>query len=174
MGRRVGGRGYGWMGGRLYTYRYTVTTRMTSALRWAAMRAILMFNNCDGQSHKTVSTDHNFWRERIAEADSNWGPFAYQRNALLQGQTGSQNRKKSAKRLRKYVKWLVIWCQSRSMLCRFSGVVVIIFTCACLSLVVVVFIHVCMLTTMVLVVVVMCVQLSLVVVFMCVCLPPWY
>ena len=30
-------------GGRLYNYRYTVTTRMTSALRWAAMRAILMF-----------------------------------------------------------------------------------------------------------------------------------
>ena len=29
--------------GRLYTYRYTVTTRMTSALRWAAMKAILMF-----------------------------------------------------------------------------------------------------------------------------------
>ena len=28
---------------RLYTYRYTVTTRMASALRWAAMRAILMF-----------------------------------------------------------------------------------------------------------------------------------
>ena len=32
------------VGGRLYTYRYTVTTRMTSALRWAAMRAILMFH----------------------------------------------------------------------------------------------------------------------------------
>ena len=29
--------------GRLYTYRYPVTTRMNSALRWAAMRAILMF-----------------------------------------------------------------------------------------------------------------------------------
>ena len=30
--------------GRLYTYRYFVTTRMTPALRWAAtMRAILMF-----------------------------------------------------------------------------------------------------------------------------------
>ena len=43
-GRRDGGRGYGGGGrGRLYTYRYTVTTRMTSALRWAAMRAILMF-----------------------------------------------------------------------------------------------------------------------------------
>ena len=44
-------------GGRLYTYHYTVTTRMTSALRWAAMRVILMFHNCEGQSHKTVSTD---------------------------------------------------------------------------------------------------------------------
>ena len=40
----TGGRGDGDGGrGRLYTYRYTVTTRMTSALRWAAMRAILMF-----------------------------------------------------------------------------------------------------------------------------------
>ena len=28
--------------GDLYTFRYTVTTRMTSALRWAVMRAILM------------------------------------------------------------------------------------------------------------------------------------
>ena len=26
-------------------YRYTVTTRMTPALRWAAMRAILMFQS---------------------------------------------------------------------------------------------------------------------------------
>ena len=41
------------------TNRYTVTTRMTPALRWAAMRAILMFHKCEGQSHKTVSTDHN-------------------------------------------------------------------------------------------------------------------
>ena len=46
--------------GRLYTYRYTVTTGMTPALRWAAMRAILMFHNCEGQSHKTVSTENNF------------------------------------------------------------------------------------------------------------------
>ena len=49
-----------WGGERLYTYRYTITTRMTYALRWAAMTAILMFHNCEGQSHKTVSTDHNF------------------------------------------------------------------------------------------------------------------
>ena len=36
----------GWGGGRSYTYRYTVTviTRMTPALRWAVMRAILMFH----------------------------------------------------------------------------------------------------------------------------------
>ena len=33
---------------------------LTSALRWAAMRVILMFHNCEGQSDKTVSTDHNF------------------------------------------------------------------------------------------------------------------
>ena len=46
-------------GGRLYTYRYTVT-RMFHALRWAATRTILMFHNCEGQSHKTVFTDHNF------------------------------------------------------------------------------------------------------------------
>ena len=39
-----GGRGYGGGGrGRLYTYRYTVTTRIIFAIRWAAMRAILMF-----------------------------------------------------------------------------------------------------------------------------------
>ena len=41
--RGGGGEGYGGVGrGRLYTNRYTVTTRMTSALRWAAMRAILI------------------------------------------------------------------------------------------------------------------------------------
>ena len=42
----AGGRGYGGGGGEegeRYTYRYTVTTRMIPALRWAAMRAILMF-----------------------------------------------------------------------------------------------------------------------------------
>ena len=31
-------------GGYNYTYHYIVTTRMTYALRWAAMRAILMFH----------------------------------------------------------------------------------------------------------------------------------
>ena len=34
--------GGGGEGGYAYTYHYTVTTRMTPALRWAAIRAILM------------------------------------------------------------------------------------------------------------------------------------
>ena len=39
------------MGGGLYTYRYTVTTRMTPAYGGQRlMRAILMFHNCEGQS----------------------------------------------------------------------------------------------------------------------------
>ena len=51
--------------------------------------SVLVFN-CGGQSHKTVSTDHNVWKERRAEAESNRGPSAYQPNALPLGQTGSQ------------------------------------------------------------------------------------
>ena len=54
------------------------------------MRAILMFHNCEGQSHKTVSTD-NFWRGRRTEADSNQGPSSYQPNAVPLGQTGSHS-----------------------------------------------------------------------------------
>ena len=58
---RDGEKGGRWYGGggrrRLYTY---IPIAMTPALRWAAMRAILMFRNCEGQSHKTVSTDHIF------------------------------------------------------------------------------------------------------------------
>ena len=42
--RGVGYGGAGVVGSRLYTYRYTVTTRMTPALRWAAMKAILVFH----------------------------------------------------------------------------------------------------------------------------------
>ena len=61
------------------------------------MRAILMFHNCEWQSHKTVSKDHNFWREKRAEAVSNQGPSAYQPNALPLGQTGSLTRWKKQK-----------------------------------------------------------------------------
>ena len=46
-------------------------------------------------THKTASTDHNFGRERRAEADSNRGPSAYQPNALPLGQTGSHQKQKA-------------------------------------------------------------------------------
>ena len=59
-----GGKGvWRWGRGRLYTYRYTVTTGMT-CIKVGAMRAILMFHNCEGQSHKTVSTNHNLSEEK--------------------------------------------------------------------------------------------------------------
>ena len=55
------------------------------------MRAIFNVSvGSDGQSHKTVSTNHNlFEEERRAEAVSNRGPSTYQPNALPLGQTGS-------------------------------------------------------------------------------------
>ena len=64
---------------------------MIPALRWAAMRAILMFSvGSDGQSHKTVSTNHNLSEEKgEPKPASNRGPSAYQPNALPLGQTGS-------------------------------------------------------------------------------------
>ena len=37
---------------------------MTPALRWAVMIAILIFHNYEGQSHKTVSTNHNLSEEK--------------------------------------------------------------------------------------------------------------
>ena len=40
-----------------------------------------------------MSTNHNFWRERRAEAVSNRGPSAYQPTALPLGQTGSRDSK---------------------------------------------------------------------------------
>ena len=39
--------------------------------------------------HKTVSVNHNLWREGKAEAESNRSPSAYQPNALPLGQAGS-------------------------------------------------------------------------------------
>ena len=41
-----------------------------------------------------MSRDHNFGRERRAEADSNRGPSAYQPNALPLGQTDSLSENK--------------------------------------------------------------------------------
>ena len=76
-----------WAAMRLYTYRYTITTRMTSALRWAEMRAILMFQK-EVMGKDSVHKPQPFRRERRAEAVSNRGPSAYKPNALPLGQTG--------------------------------------------------------------------------------------
>ena len=58
-----GGGGYE-DGGRLYSYRYTVTTRMIPALRWAAMSHFNVSVGSDGQSHRIVPTNHNLFEEK--------------------------------------------------------------------------------------------------------------
>ena len=63
---------------------------MTPALRWATMRAVLMFYELRARkSQDSVHETQPFWRERRAEAESSRGPSAYQLNALPLGQTGS-------------------------------------------------------------------------------------
>ena len=48
-------------GGRLYTYRYTVATRMTYAFRMGSDESHFnVSEGSDGQSHKTVSTTTTF------------------------------------------------------------------------------------------------------------------
>ena len=43
--------------------------------------------SCEGHSHKTMSTYHNFWREKSRNGKSNPCPSAYQPNALPLGQS---------------------------------------------------------------------------------------
>ena len=60
-GRGEGGGGYGGGGKREITYLSLHCHHQNDfCIKVAAMRAILMFHDCEGQSHKTVSTDHNF------------------------------------------------------------------------------------------------------------------
>ena len=56
----VGGRG------RLYTYRYSVTTRMIpGCIKMGSDESHFNVSvGSDGQSHKTVSTDHNLFEEK--------------------------------------------------------------------------------------------------------------
>ena len=79
QGRGEGGKVCGGGGeGDYHTCRYTVTTRMTSALRWAAMRAVLMFHNCEGQSHKTTACEEKGEPKRIrTEVPLLTGPTHY-------------------------------------------------------------------------------------------------
>ena len=51
--------------GRLYTNRYTVTTTENDfCIKVGSDESHLMFHNCEGQSHKTVSTNHNLSEEK--------------------------------------------------------------------------------------------------------------
>jgi len=43
-----------------------------------------------GEVTKTAPINHNFWRERRPETESNRGPSAYPPNALPLGPTGSR------------------------------------------------------------------------------------
>ena len=53
----VGGEGY-------YTYRYTVNTRMTCIKVGSDESHFNVSVGSDGQSHKTVSTNHNLFEEK--------------------------------------------------------------------------------------------------------------
>ena len=56
-----GGKGYGGGGrGRVYTYRCTVTTRMTCIKMGSDDGHLVSLTGSEGQSHKTVSTNKNF------------------------------------------------------------------------------------------------------------------
>ena len=50
--------------GRVYTYRYTVTTRMTCIKMGSDKSHFNVSVGSDGQSHKTVSTNHNLFEEK--------------------------------------------------------------------------------------------------------------
>ena len=58
--------GYGGGGrGRLYTYRYTVTTRMTCIKMGSDESHFNVSVGSDGQNHMTVSTNHNLFEEKV-------------------------------------------------------------------------------------------------------------
>ena len=61
---------------------------------------------------KVTRQYHNFRRERRAEADSNWGPTAYQPNALPTGQTDSPPPRPPAGRLVSPVFNDLLWGES--------------------------------------------------------------
>ena len=60
-----GGRGYGGGGrGKLYIYRYTVTINDSCIKMGSDVSRFNVSVGSDGQSHKTVSTNHNLFEEK--------------------------------------------------------------------------------------------------------------
>ena len=87
-GKVGGGGGVGMEGGkRLYTYRYTVTTRMTHALRRAAMRAIVIFHIIVRQKFTRECRQTTTFEKK--ESRSGFEPRPLRLPALPLGQTGS-------------------------------------------------------------------------------------
>ena len=88
----MGGRGAGGGGrGRVYTYRCTVTTNDFCIKMGSDESHFNVSLIVRDKVTRPCPQNHNFWRERRAEAVSNRGPSAYQPTALPLGQTGSQN-----------------------------------------------------------------------------------
>ena len=91
----MGVRGYGGGGrGRVYSYRYTVTTRMTYIKMGSDEShfngSLIVRDKVTRQCSQTTTFEET---ERRAEADSNRDSSVYQPNALPLGQTGSQERR---------------------------------------------------------------------------------
>ena len=93
MGRR-GGRGYGGGGKREIIYLSIHCHHQNDfCLKMGSDESHFNVSvGSDGQSHKTVSTNHNLFEEKgEPKRVSNRGPSAYQPNALPLGQTGSRS-----------------------------------------------------------------------------------
>ena len=66
-------------------------TRTTSALRWAAMRATLMFHKLRGTKSKDSVHSLQLLKRKESRSGFEPRPLPYQANALPLGQTGSRN-----------------------------------------------------------------------------------
>lgn len=72
---------------------YLTVTPQTILLHWDTQQceSFEYFVNSEGQSHKMVSTNHNFWKERTVKAESDQSPSVYQPSTFPQGQTSWLN-----------------------------------------------------------------------------------
>ena len=73
-----------------------------------------------------MSTDHNFWSERRAEAGSKRDPSVYQPNALELGQNGSRKTKKKKKKKRKKASMIMMWGLMSVLGCRAGAILVVV------------------------------------------------
>ena len=88
----MGGKGV-WRWGKresIYTYRYTVTTRMTCIKMDSDDSHFNVSSIVRDKITRQCPQTKVFWRERRAEVDSNQGSSPYQPNALPLGQTCSR------------------------------------------------------------------------------------